>query len=111
VRQGALDLGHGHTARPFVWDPDLDLNPQYADPPLPGSPDETVGYIIDHPRADDPSKSCSGAIHLDTPRTQRMGEQNRWAVHSLDPLHVEPSVLCRQCGDHGFIRDGKWVVA
>jgi hypothetical protein len=29
-----------------------------------------------------------------------------------DPLHVEPSVLCPAgCGDHGFIREGRWVGA
>ena len=32
-------------------------------------------------------------------------------LHSRDPLHVEASVLCPDCGDHGWIRDGKWVSA
>lgn len=40
---------------------------------------------------------------------------NRGASHgheliSTDPLTISPSLLCR-CGDHGFIRDGKWVAA
>jgi hypothetical protein len=30
---------------------------------------------------------------------------------SEDPLHIEPSLLCEFCGDHGFIRDGRWVPA
>lgn len=30
---------------------------------------------------------------------------------SRDPLHVEASVLCAICGDHGWIRDGRWVAA
>lgn len=30
---------------------------------------------------------------------------------SRDPLHVEPSILCPVCGDHGFIREGRWVPA
>ena len=39
----------------------------------------------------------------------------RPGVHPYDtvewePLTISPSVLC-QCGDHGFIRNGKWVVA
>lgn len=34
-----------------------------------------------------------------------------WDVHSLDPLHLEPSLLCRLCGSHGFIRSGTWVSA
>lgn len=32
-----------------------------------------------------------------------------WELHSLEPLHVEPSILCHTCGEHGFIRDGKWI--
>lgn len=32
-----------------------------------------------------------------------------WTIESLDPLTVSPSLLCRGCGHHGFIRDGKWV--
>lgn len=35
----------------------------------------------------------------------------RHTLVSRDPLHVEPSILCLSCGDHGFIRDGKWVPA
>ncbi len=31
-----------------------------------------------------------------------------WTLFSENPLHIEPSVLCLCCGDHGFIRDGKW---
>lgn len=102
-----VDLGSDHSYRLFVWAPDLELNPQYAD--LPGSSDDPVGAIIDHRRSD--GSICSGAIHFDTPRTRRMSETNLWTLHSLDPLHVEPSVLCKTCGDHGFVREGKWVVA
>lgn len=34
-----------------------------------------------------------------------------WQLISLDPLHIEPSLLHRRpdgCGHHGFIRDGRW---
>ena len=34
-----------------------------------------------------------------------------WKVEQDDPLTLSPSILCRACGDHGFIRDGKWVRA
>ena len=34
-----------------------------------------------------------------------------WALESKDPLTVSPSLRCRQCGSHGFIREGKWVKA
>jgi hypothetical protein len=32
-----------------------------------------------------------------------------WKVESDDPLTLSPSILCRACGDHGFVRGGKWV--
>lgn len=34
-----------------------------------------------------------------------------WKVESNEPFTISPSILCRACGDHGFIRDGKWVRA
>jgi hypothetical protein len=32
-------------------------------------------------------------------------------VASLDPVHLEPSLLFSCCGVHGFLRGGKWVDA
>jgi hypothetical protein len=34
-----------------------------------------------------------------------------WKVEQDDPITLSPSVLCRACGDHGFVRNGKWVRA
>ena len=34
-----------------------------------------------------------------------------WRVEQWDPLTISPSVLCRDCGLHGWIRDGRWVPA
>jgi len=34
-----------------------------------------------------------------------------WEVISLDPLTLSPSLLCRACQHHGFIREGRWVPA
>lgn len=34
-----------------------------------------------------------------------------WDVLSMEPLTLSPSLLCRLCGSHGFIRDSKWVNA
>lgn len=33
-----------------------------------------------------------------------------WEAHSLDPLDLDPSLLC-SCGDHGHYRAGLWVPA
>lgn len=35
----------------------------------------------------------------------------RWQLLKADPLTIAPSVLCRTCGLHGFIREGRWVTA
>ncbi len=32
-----------------------------------------------------------------------------WTLERKEPLTISPSLLCRACGSHGFIRDGKWV--
>lgn len=32
-----------------------------------------------------------------------------WTVEQSDPLTLSPSLLCRACGCHGFIRSGRWV--
>ncbi len=32
-------------------------------------------------------------------------------ITSSDPLTVQGSLLCTVCGDHGFIRDGRWAAA
>jgi hypothetical protein len=34
-----------------------------------------------------------------------------WTVNSLEPLDLSPSLLCTICGNHGFIREGRWVPA
>jgi hypothetical protein len=30
---------------------------------------------------------------------------------SASPLHIEPSLLCNRCPDHGWIRNGAWTSA
>lgn len=39
----------------------------------------------------------------------RLGEGHQ--VVSMDPLTIEPSILCPDCGTHGFIRHGEWIAA
>lgn len=111
-----IDLGSGHTLRWVGWAPDdLPVNRQNF-----GIPDgepmpvvEKVGVSISHPSKRTPGEGCSGMIHFDTPEVQRWHlapTQHRWRVESWEPLTVSPSILCA-CGDHGFIRNGKWVPA
>lgn len=30
-------------------------------------------------------------------------------VLSTEPLHIEASILCSDCGIHGWVREGRWV--
>jgi hypothetical protein len=44
-----------------------------------------------------------GWIHFDQP--------DGWTLEAEDPPTVSPSVLCTACGDHGFVRAGRWINA
>jgi hypothetical protein len=67
--------------------------------------------MITHLRVDN-GEQCEGFVHFDLPETKHMMPDNhRWKVEQWEPLTISPSVLCRRCGDHGFIREGKWVRA
>lgn len=35
------------------------------------------------------------------------GERHR--LETADPLTIVGSLICRTCGAHGFIREGRWV--
>ena len=47
---------------------------------------------------------CFGTIWTDTKH------ERSWNVASAMPLTLTPSILCA-CGEHGFVRNGKWVPA
>ena len=101
-----LDLGDGHQLWWTQWSPDRELNPQYAD-----QPDvNPYGAIVSHVRPD--GERCWSGITFRGEVATRIGPADAmWDVVSLDPLTLSPSLLCRLCGDHGFIRSGRWVRA
>jgi hypothetical protein len=39
------------------------------------------------------------------------GPPDGWTLESEDPPTISPSVLCTACGDHGFVRQGRWLRA
>lgn len=39
------------------------------------------------------------------------GKITTWDVLQQDPLTLSPSLLCRVCGGHGWIRNGRWEPA
>lgn len=34
-----------------------------------------------------------------------------WRVEQDEPITISPSIACRVCGDHGFIKNGRWEKA
>lgn len=104
----AIDLGNGHWARLFIEgdNPDSRTYVSPADAPA-------AGFFHVHPskgQADIPEgEPCAGTVTFGDPGRDSKGRAH-WQLHSLDPLHVEPSILC-SCGRHGYVRDGKWVEA
>lgn len=108
------DLGNGHSAYLTMWSPgDLELNPQNV-----GKAEiDPVGLIIEH------ADGCHSSILFDLPGVAELWPKyDRWALKSLDPLHVEPSIkrdglkncperdhsACRHHNHHGHIRAGQW---
>lgn len=88
-QRGPIDLGSGHSLRPLHDD------------------GKVFGYVEYHPTPD--GGVCRGSVPLDIPEQPMAG--HRWKVVQQDPLTLEPSILCRLCGNHGWIREGRWVKA
>jgi len=70
-----------------------------------------VGIHERHPDKRDPTHLCGGFVFFDGPNEVRRNGTPVWKVESMNPLTLSPSILCRTCGNHGFIREGKWVPA
>lgn len=93
--ENTLDLGDDHTLK-------------YAN----YEGQDRVGANIAHKRPD--GADCVGWIAFAGrawANSFSPGAIATWAVESDDPLTLSPSILCRGCGDHGYVRNGKWVRA
>lgn len=76
-----------------------------------GTNDQVTGLIEWHRDAED--NWCGGFINL---RPEEAPTHPLWLVESGNPdtgegLTLTPSVLCRTCGEHGWIRNGRWESA
>ena len=90
-----IDIGHGHQIKFVSYDGD-----------------ERTGINDYHLRPD--GTQCSGWIPFEGGAwalSFEPGQIQAWKVEQSEPLTISPSVLCRTCGNHGFIRNGKWVPA
>lgn len=50
-------------------------------------------------------------ISFDVPENDHVPADAKWQVETFDPVTISPSLLCRGCGHHGFIRNGRWEPA
>lgn len=109
--QDWIDLGDDHH---FVW---LDGSTATHEERFPetthpsagdGRPVTRCGIIVDH-RNPNTGERCAGAVMFAKVLNPSEHEAKRpiWECVNLDPLHLEPSILC-SCGDHGYVRDGRW---
>lgn len=93
--EASLDLGHGVRLEFVRW---------RAHP--------RAGYIQQHPHATEPGVMCAGSGLFDLPGIAgAFPGRAVWRVESWDPLTLSPSLLCTTCGNHGFVREGRWVPA
>lgn len=70
--------------------------------------DPKSGATVRHKKSD--GSICDGWIDFDGSAWAQEFNNNItvWQVLSWEPLTLSPSIACRSCGDHGFIRNGKW---
>lgn len=112
-----LDLGHDHYLSITSWAPDRTIPAnaeRYA-----GIPDvERWGAIVRHrvpageqSISDPGGEWCEGGITFDGPTQRQLAPNHpRWTVKSWDPLTLDGSLQCA-CGDHGWVRGGRWEPA
>lgn len=108
-----IDLGSDHWMRWLLWDPDLELNPQYKEFEALIKEHPIVGAIVGH-KCQTESGVHEGGIYFHTPVTDTVAfkEDTKWKVNSWEPLDIEPSLQAHcPCKDHGHIRQGRWVRA
>lgn len=99
------DLGGGHS---FVW--------LYAGGEA--APGQLIGLIEHHPNrrveGHRDAALCGGYIAwIDDPHSGTVAKHQLVAGEPGGERHltVHPSLLCPRCGNHGFIRKGRWVDA
>lgn len=87
-----IDLGQGHHLRRVV-----------------DSTGTLCGFVDEHLDARDPRRQCGGSVPLANSSWAEPGRT--WTIEQEEPLTLSPSLLCTACGDHGWVRDGKWIPA
>lgn len=69
------------------------------------------GGLIEYHRTPE-GRDCGGSVLFDLDGIRHaFPDRPVWTVESWDPLTLTPSILCRRCGHHGWIRNGVWESA
>ena len=85
------DIGHGVTIKTVTYQGTV-VGLEYWHPTPDGKNLRCPGFIY--------FKGMNGDLHTD--------DTMEWDVISLEPLTLSPSLLCRGCGHHGHIQNGRW---
>lgn len=87
------DLGHGHRIQ--ITQPDAATG---------------IRHFVDEHKRPDNGLGCCGSGRILEPGQDRPpdGDDAYWALEAEEPLTLSPSLLCTECGDHGFVSEGKW---
>lgn len=103
-----IDLGDEHVLKFFAWAPDRSI--QSNAERFAGVPDvEKWGASVSHRKPD--GEPCAGFVTFESDVQAKVQPGvSKWKVECWEPLTLSPSLLC-SCGDHGFVRSGKWVRA
>lgn len=100
-----IDLGDDHEIMFVSWKPDRELNPAWNET------EDVEKYGADVRHKTPSGAPCLGYILFDSPTAHIVNPGvPMWQVESWEPLTLSPSLLC-SCGDHGFIKQGRWVRA
>ena len=97
-----IALGHDHSYV-FVWwtgkAEELPADHQHL------LDERRAGLLVYHRGA-----RCSQRCYFKSPMSDRvMPHTLTYAVSQWEPLTVDTEIVCRRCGDAGYIRAGVWV--
>lgn len=113
VRSG-VDLGDDHWCHREFWLPNGDCVSYPRDAEIPEG--AVLIGITERHQSQDPDKAgewCGGYVHfMNVPEAlladERYGTQSRHELVQTEPLTISPSLGCRNCPSHGFIRESHW---